>query len=50
MRVGFAMVIGFYGGWRVFSGINVIRKAAEAEGKIILNGKAPVTEQTPKSE
>ncbi|MDP4199871.1 MAG: hypothetical protein Q8922_11910 [Bacteroidota bacterium] len=39
-RVGFAVVIGLYGGFRIFTGIAAIRKAAEAEGKYNLNGKS----------
>jgi hypothetical protein len=41
-RIGFAAVIGLYGAFRVFSGISAIRKNAEAEGKIQLNGKTPL--------
>ncbi len=41
MRIGFALVIGIYGGFRVFTGITAIQKAAEAEGKFKLNGQAP---------
>jgi hypothetical protein len=41
-RIGFSAVIALYGAFRVFSGISAIRKAAEAEGKIQLNGKTPL--------
>jgi hypothetical protein len=45
MRIGFAAVIGFYGAFRVFSGIDAIRKAAAAEGKFHLNGKTPIRDK-----
>lgn len=45
MRIGFSLVIGLYGAFRVFTGISTVRKAAQAEGKFHLNGKTPVRDK-----
>lgn len=39
-RIGFGVVVGIFGAYRVFSGISTIHKADEAERALRLNGKS----------